>query len=60
MFGIAAPIFDGYRRVVASLTIAGPSERLHPGTGEMMIRSVVEATREISRKLARVSAVAIE
>jgi len=26
----------------------------------MMIRSVVEATREISRKLARVSAVAIE
>jgi len=60
VFGIAAPIFDGYRRVVASLTIAGPSERLHPGTGEMMIRSVVEATREISRKLARVSAVAIE
>ena len=49
VFGIAAPIFDGYRRVVASLTIAGPSERLHPGTGEMMIRSVVEATREISR-----------
>lgn len=60
VFGIAAPIFDGYQRIVASLTIAGPSERLDPEVREMMIRSVVEATREISQRLARVSAVAIE
>ncbi|MEW9033539.1 MAG: IclR family transcriptional regulator [Planifilum fimeticola] len=60
VFGIAAPIFDGYQRIVASLTIAGPSERLHPERSEMMVRSVVEATREISQKLARISAVTIE
>ncbi|NGQ93945.1 IclR family transcriptional regulator [Brevibacillus sp. SYP-B805] len=60
VFGIAAPIFDSYQRIVASLTIAGPAERLSPETSERMVRSVMEATHTISQKLARVSQVTIE
>ena len=51
--GIAAPIFDGYRRVIASLTVAGPKDRFSEESRERTIRLVVETAGRISDKMAK-------
>ncbi|MND05056.1 Bacterial transcriptional regulator [compost metagenome] len=52
--GIAAPIFDGYRRVIASLTVAGPKDRFSEECRERTIRLVVEMAGRISDKMAKI------
>ncbi len=53
VFGIAAPIYDTHQRVIASLTIAGPAERLSNKIAQEFIAAVMEAAEQISQKLAR-------
>ncbi|TJY40687.1 IclR family transcriptional regulator [Cohnella pontilimi] len=51
--GIAAPIYDGYRRVIASLTVVGPIDRFPKEARDQAIVLVMESAREISEKLAK-------
>jgi DNA-binding IclR family transcriptional regulator len=44
--GVAAPVFDGSRRLLAALTIAGPTERIRPAE-PALARAVVAAARDI-------------
>lgn len=44
--GIAAPIFDPARRLVAGLTVAGPSDRVRPAK-----RTIAEAVRSAARTI---------
>jgi DNA-binding IclR family transcriptional regulator len=55
IFGIAAPIFDTNRRVIASLTIGGPTVRMPSGDNNRLIQSVVEAADEISARMVQLS-----
>jgi len=48
---IAVPIFDAYRRVIASLSLAGLSNRFKEEAIPGMIETVAEAARQISKKL---------
>lgn len=60
VFGIAAPIFDSSERILASLTVAGPSDRLTMEARQMIVESVNDAAGLITKKLARVSGVTIQ
>ncbi len=53
VFGIAAPIYDNFQRVTASLTIAGPAVRLFPETCQEIVNEVRRAAEHITQKLAR-------
>ncbi len=58
---IAAPIFDHDNRVIAAVSIGGPSARLTPSRVEEAIDIVVQAAKDISRRLGhRTSLLAIE
>ncbi|MDQ0184503.1 IclR family transcriptional regulator [Cytobacillus kochii] len=50
-FAIAAPIFDQNKEMVASLTIAGPIQRLTPEHEEELIAKINEGARQISNNL---------
>ncbi|WP_028983765.1 IclR family transcriptional regulator [Sporolactobacillus terrae] len=49
--GIAAPIFDQKRHVIASLTIAGPGDRINKEKLDSFIQKVVEAAKGITEQL---------
>ncbi|MDQ0337853.1 DNA-binding IclR family transcriptional regulator [Caldalkalibacillus uzonensis] len=53
VFGIAAPIFDYYKRVIASLTIAGPANRLAKEEMGTLINQVTTTAQQISEKISR-------
>ena len=55
IFGLAVPIFDSEKRVIASLTVAGPTERWTKENSEEFVNKVVSSGHEISEKLAHVS-----
>jgi IclR family acetate operon transcriptional repressor len=44
--GVAAPVFDTSRRLVAGLTLAGPTERIRPAEPDL-VRAVVAAARAL-------------
>lgn len=48
--GIAAPIFDAYGKVPASVSVIGPSDRMTPYQ-EQWIQELLQITREISHEL---------
>jgi IclR family transcriptional regulator, KDG regulon repressor len=50
-FSVAAPIRDHGRRVIASVSVAGPQSRLTRDLEQLYIRMLVEAAGEISAKL---------
>lgn len=50
VMSVAAPIRDGSGRVVASMSVAGPNDRMEPDL-DRIIRSVVEAAATASRRL---------
>ncbi|MCO7124300.1 IclR family transcriptional regulator [Sporolactobacillus shoreicorticis] len=49
--GIAAPIFDYKHNVIASLTIAGPGNRIKESNYNLFIEKVVQAAKEITKQL---------
>lgn len=49
--GVAAPIFDTQKRVVAGLSVAGPAFRLNDAVLPGVIQAVQEAARRISLRL---------
>jgi len=55
IFGLAVPIYDINKRVIASLTVAGPTERWDKESGQEFIEKVLNSTHEITKKLAHVS-----
>lgn len=55
VFGLAVPVYDSYQRVIASLTVAGPADRLPKEETEKLAEPVILAAKEISEKMARVS-----
>lgn len=55
VMGIGVPVYDVYGRVMASLTIAGPAERLQHGDIQSLTQEVVEAARKITSNLTAVS-----
>lgn len=48
---VAAPIFDHRRRVIGSISVAGPAERFASLTTETLIIEVIEAAKDISKIL---------
>ena len=60
IFGLAVPIIDRDKRVIASLTVAGPTERWDKENGKEFVNTVVSAALEISKKLAHVSNASLE
>ncbi|SDI60156.1 IclR family transcriptional regulator [Paenibacillus naphthalenovorans] len=48
--GIAAPIFDAYGKVPASVSVIGPTDRMTPYQ-EQWVRELLQITREISQEL---------
>jgi DNA-binding IclR family transcriptional regulator len=50
MSGVAAPVLDERGRLVAGLTLAGPSSRVEGDTG-VVVAAVVKAAREISARI---------
>jgi DNA-binding IclR family transcriptional regulator len=48
---IGAPVFDSKGRVVAAISISGPSERIDVASQQHLISVVKETAAEISRKL---------
>ncbi|MBS4205521.1 IclR family transcriptional regulator [Lederbergia citrea] len=60
IFGLAVPIYDCDKRVIASLTVAGPTERWTQENREEFVNEVVSAASEISKKLAYVSNASIK
>ncbi|WP_349772327.1 IclR family transcriptional regulator [Lederbergia citrisecunda] len=55
IFGLAVPICDINKRVMASLTVAGPTERWDQENGEEFIKTVVSSANEITKKLGSIS-----
>ncbi|WP_018130492.1 IclR family transcriptional regulator [Effusibacillus pohliae] len=55
IFGAAAPIFDEYDRVVASVTVAGPAARLAGDRKRAVIQEVVQAADDISAQLQQIA-----
>ncbi|MBS4197051.1 IclR family transcriptional regulator [Lederbergia citri] len=55
IFGLAVPIYDINKRVIASLTVAGPTERWDQENGEEFIKAVVSSAHEITKKLSHIS-----
>ncbi|MEH7342359.1 IclR family transcriptional regulator [Bacillus sp. JJ1532] len=55
IFGLAVPIYDKDKRVIASLTVAGPTDRWTKENSELFVNTVVSSAEEISRQLACVS-----
>lgn len=53
--GIAAPIYDHLNRVIANVTVAGPSERIKKEKFPCFIEKVLRAARDISKQLEFVS-----
>ncbi len=51
VFGIGAPIYDAYGRVMASLTLAGPVDRLKEENKKELVKEILNAARGISDKL---------
>ena len=49
--GIAAPIFNHEDRVVAAVSVSGPTYRMGPGTVEQFIEPLLETTRLISSEM---------
>lgn len=45
---VAAPIFDAYGRVIASLSLSGPAMRIGPNAVPFLARMVIDTTRKIS------------
>jgi DNA-binding IclR family transcriptional regulator len=50
--GLAAPIFDDAQRVIGSITLVGHSARFDAIDADALCRAVVEAGREITRRVA--------
>lgn len=50
--GIAAPIFDRDRNVVASISVSGPAERMVPDKQEQIVQELKKAVVEITRLMA--------
>ena len=48
---VAAPIFDEYNRVIASLSIVGPKDRFSKEVTQMTIAEVMKASKEITSKI---------
>lgn len=48
---VAAPIFDASRRVIASISISGPSVRIHHGKIPELSAMVIKTSRNISKAL---------
>src|SRR5699024_5255510 len=51
VYSVSAPIFDLNGKVVATLSIAGPSSRFTESESNEIIQSIVNSTKEISEKL---------
>ena len=49
VFGIAAPIYDNYNRVIASLTIAGPANRIHEESFQAITDAIVRASQGVGK-----------
>jgi DNA-binding IclR family transcriptional regulator len=49
--GIAAPIFDHKHNVIASITIAGPGDRINEQNHELFIEKVMHAAQGITKQL---------
>lgn len=49
---IAAPIFDGSKKVVAAISVSGPASRIDLFEKESVAKDVVETAKKISEKLA--------
>jgi DNA-binding IclR family transcriptional regulator len=49
VWGIAAPVFDRYGKVIAAVGISGPRERVEPNVEEYA-KHVCSAAREVSRR----------
>lgn len=52
--GISAPIYDEYQRVIASLAIAGPQNRIQGDIIQKNVEAVLKASEEISANLQRI------
>ena len=48
---MAAPIFDEYNRVIASLSIVGPKDRFSEEVTQTTIDEVMKAAKEITSKI---------
>lgn len=55
VFAIAAPIYDSYDRVIASLTISGPKYRFTDDLISPFVEATLKATHSISQKLHQLS-----
>lgn len=55
IFGVAAPIFDASRRVIASLTVGGPTVRMPSGDNNQTIQAVIKAADEITTRMVQLS-----
>ncbi|MCR2821691.1 IclR family transcriptional regulator [Lederbergia panacisoli] len=55
IFGLAVPIYDINKRVIASLTVAGPTERWDQESGNEFIQTVVSSAHKITKSLAQIS-----
>ena len=51
---IAAPVFDNQKRLIGALGIAGPASRFNDEKSDQRIKSVVEAARQLSKRLWRI------
>ncbi|MGG3571927.1 IclR family transcriptional regulator [Bacillus gobiensis] len=51
IFGIAAPIYDNMDRVIASVTVVGPSDRVKVEEVSFFVDKVMQAANNISEKL---------
>ncbi len=49
--GIAAPIFNHEGRVIAAVSVSGPTYRIGPGTIEVFIETLQETSRTISAEM---------
>ena len=51
IYPLAAPIFDYRRQVIASISLAGPSERILGDNKQTLIDLVKESAKDISSEL---------